>query len=459
MIRYLVLGWLFVMMAVSSGIAGENEKRSLDLTIYQHFAWVNDSRQVHLPAGTSELTLHGIARQFDPGSLQLELDGKVLGLRTHFANLDQDKVYQNLKGEYVRLISEGGELIEGELVAVSQGKVYVRNQSGGYTMIPNPHNYRMEFDQKPFMLDKGAGIQTVCKVDREGAYSVDIYYLVHNVSWNMDYSIILDEKQHTAKITGLATIKNHGGVDFEQANIRLVAGDINIAPRQPFTNHGESFRGELLRSDGDPRIDRFSDYYVFEIPDNRHLPEGEMIQIPLMATSSSAYEKKYSYVSRPFSESSRELRNVAVSYHFKNKTETGLGKSLPAGDVRIYLTHSGEKEEARRSLLGQDNIPGVAVGDPFHVTTGRAFDIGATERVVQRQRVAGRIMEEIREITVQNGTGEKAAVSVEIPLQGRFAITEETESSVSQTADRAVYELTVPAGGEKKLQVTIRHEQ
>ena len=438
-------------------LAQKPERSSLDLTIYQQFGWVHDSRMVELEPGENEFTLYGVARQIDTESVLLELDGRVPELRVDLNHQGWDRAYKDLTGRQIRLISETGDLVEGEVIEFSQGRLYMRLQSGKYTIIPNPYQYRMELDHEPEMERDGASLHARIQVEDGGTHPVDLYYVANNLSWSVDYAIMLDETQMAAQMTGRASIRNQAGLDFDDASVRLVAGQVSVTPRQP---HHYNVAREMVMMEYDeaPDPQRLSDYYVYNLPGKRNIRENETYQIPLITADDVAFTKEYRHTTRPFSSGFRDPRNVTVTWLFENDEEHGLGQPLPPGSVRVYEVKPTENGR-ERSLLGQDRITGKAVGDPIRVTTGRSFDIGVTEEVVGREQVAGRVQEESRDIRVRNGTDEEVVVVIEVPLQGQRTVTEESASPVSYTADRRVYNVTVPAEGANSLRITVRQER
>ena len=88
--------------------------------------------------------------------------------------------------------------------------------------------------------------------------------------------------------------------------------------------------------------------------------------------------------------------------------------------------------------------------------TGRAFDIRALETLTRHEQVAPRVREESREITLKNEKDEDVVATVIVPLHRNLSVVSESHEPVSESADRRVYEISVPAEGENRLSITIR---
>jgi len=465
---------LFLFLCLSTQVdaaTGPGTMSDTDLTLFPGWGWVLDSRTIELEDGQNEVTFPGIARQFDPGSLQIGLDGQVISVRTRAEHQGWERIFQSLIGKQIRMVSETGQLVEGEVVEFTQGRLYLRKTDGRFTLIPNTHNYRLELDEMPDADKPGIQLNAVVSVDRAGSYPVQIYYVANNIAWSLDYSFVLNEDETMAGITGMAQIRNNSGTAFDQARVRLVAGDVRMSPQ-----HAPQLRAAVadevaMSGYSMPEAEQYADQYVYELPTRLDLPERELYQFPLVSATSVDARKIYRYHVRPFSGTSQDPVRLDVIYAFHNLEEQGLGKPMPAGIVRVYrktgkdaagYPDSGRErmddavDSGGMQLLGQDRISHIAKGDRFEVMTGRAFDIRALETLTRHEQVAPRVREESREITLKNEKDEDVVATVVVPLHRNLSIVSESHAPASTSADRRTYEITVPAEGESRLSITIR---
>ncbi len=455
------------------------ERNDLDLTIFPQSGWVLDSRSVDLQDGINEVSFSGIARQLDPGSLQLDFEGEVRSLRTRIEHQGWDRIFQRLKGKEIRLVSETGHLVEGEVIDYAHGRLQLRKTDGRFTLIPNPHSYRLEFDYEPDRDQPGAQLDATLHGVRTGNHPVQIYYVVNNLAWSLDYSVVLNEDENRAEVTGTALIRNNTGTVYEDARVRLVAGDIRIRAQQmPFPREAAMDDALMARAESVPQAEQYADHYVYELPRRLSLPERELYQFPLVKAADVDVTKIYHHGIRPFSGSSRDPQRVTILYRFENVEEQGLGQPLPSGAVRVYRKTGKDDEPGQETgrakdsapgstasaksggmqLLGQDRISHVAEGDSFQVMTGRAFDVRVTEKVEQHDQIAPRVREEVRVITARNERDKPVVVTLELPLHRNLTVRNASLEPVSRTADRHVYELEVPAKGKNEFEITLRQQ-
>ena len=449
---------LFVLMPLLIA-ARPHKQADLDLTIFPNSGWVIDSRTADLQNGTNEVVFYGIARQLDSGSLQIGLDGEVRNVRTRLEQHGWDRLFQMLQGREIRLISDAGQMIEGEVIDFSQGRLQLRKTDGRFTLIPNPHSYRLELDEALESDPPGAQLHAELQVSGSGTYPVQISYLVNGLAWSLDYSFVLNDAENRADVLGMALIRNNTGTVFENAKVRLVAGDVRTGARHQQHFDSDMASGAMMaRAESVPQAEQYADHFVYELSRRLDLPERELYQFPLVAADNVEVTKIYQHGIRPFSGSSRDPQRVTILYRFENKKEQGLGSPLPAGMVRVYRNTEPGDDNTGMQLLGQDRISHIAENDPFQVMTGRAFDVRVTETAMQRDQIAQRVREEVRELTARNERDEPVTVTLELPIHRNIIVRESSLEPVSSTADRQVYELHVPAKGESTFTVTLRQQ-
>ena len=70
--------------------------------------------------------------------------------------------------------------------------------------------------------------------DKAGKFPAELSYVTGGMSWKADYNIVAPEKGDLVDIVGWVTMDNRSGHTFENARIKLMAGDVNkIQPGMP----------------------------------------------------------------------------------------------------------------------------------------------------------------------------------------------------------------------------------
>src|SRR4029077_2067356 len=63
--------------------------------------------------------------------------------------------------------------------------------------------------------------------DKGGKFPAEFSYVTSGMSWQADYNIVAPEKGNLVDIVGWVTMDNQTGKTFENARIKLMAGDVN----------------------------------------------------------------------------------------------------------------------------------------------------------------------------------------------------------------------------------------
>ena len=65
----------------------------------------------------------------------------------------------------------------------------------------------------------------------EGQVKVEVSYFTSGISWNADYVMITDAAETQASLDGYVTVVNNSGEEYENAEVRLVVGVINLVEK------------------------------------------------------------------------------------------------------------------------------------------------------------------------------------------------------------------------------------
>jgi hypothetical protein len=67
-----------------------------------------------------------------------------------------------------------------------------------------------------------------------GEHETAVTYLTNGMSWRADYVLLLNEESDAFDLNGWVTLDNRSGASFEDAMLKLVAGDINQVAQQVY---------------------------------------------------------------------------------------------------------------------------------------------------------------------------------------------------------------------------------
>ncbi|MFZ1979025.1 MAG: hypothetical protein WAV76_13815 [Bacteroidota bacterium] len=484
---------LFFLAAAGTAMAQQpaGDRLTVDLTIYnQNLALIHEVRSVDLSQGINEVVLPDIPSTIDATSLQLtslsdhsgikvleqsyqydlvhqaKLLEKYIGKQVEFIRISPDeKKEYSVKG---KLLSTGWEArpengsysASGKLIAEINGKIEI--DPAGKLILPS----------LPDGLVLKPQLQWLMKSEKAGTQKIGITYLASQISWHCDYVALLGEHDDAVDLNGWVTVENHSGTTFENAGLKLVAGDVNIvqesnaAPRQK-----RVFNAMLAQEDQQFQQKELFEYKLYSLQRRTDIVNNETKQIELVAAQHVAAKKVLVYDG--LAGQWRSWRNqpahreqaafgqqsnpkVGVFVKLINSEESGLGMPLPKGKVRVYKKDSDGKEQ----FIGEDDIDHTPKDEEIRLYMGDAFDV-VGERVQKSLQtvVTGHSVEETMQIKVRNHKTEPVDVLVyEHPW--RWSTWEITQSSTAWTkVDQSTlqFPVTLTPDEEKTITYTVRY--
>src|SRR4029077_12734778 len=102
--------------------------------------------------------------------------------------------------------------------------------------------------------------------DKAGRFPAELSYVTGGMSGKADYNIVAPEKGDLVDIVGWVTMDNRSGHTFENARIKLMAGDVNkIQPGMPMM---EAVNGAVaMKSTYAPPVTEkaFDEYHLYTL--------------------------------------------------------------------------------------------------------------------------------------------------------------------------------------------------
>lgn len=242
----------------------EGDSRKVALVLYQNGrAFIEDTRRISLPNGQTNISFGKMPDTMIVSSATVS--GPLLSMQTqNFNPITEDKTYyarvqDNAIGQKVQLlwsVWKDGKLSEvkkeATLLAVEKGKPVLLIDGlvhfGTDAQILYPNN-PSGAEKKDKTLSFTVNTQTTEPQD------MTLSYLATGFSWQTNYAVYLDERQNTLDIKGFVTLNNNGKVDYKNAHIDFVLGDIDTVyqpqpePRKPFLCEVDQHAGVKVASD------------------------------------------------------------------------------------------------------------------------------------------------------------------------------------------------------------------
>jgi hypothetical protein len=428
------------------------------LTIYnQQFAVVRETIPLELKPGVNQVEFTGTTAQLEAASVMLRDPSGKRVLRILEQNYRADPVslealmkryegqtieFQIRNGDRIETVSgkivrAGGAWRQGLPAQYSYGSYATTSASqAAQPIIEVAGKLRFDLPGVPLFPGLGAGmilkptLDWTIETDRAGRLDAELGYVTGGFNWNADYNIVQSDSK-ALDIIGWVTMENRSGKEFENALVKLMAGDVNkISPSDGRAAPANGpVRGNVIGGilGGPPVTEKtFDEYHLYTLQRPVTLHDMESKQVEFVRAAGVKSDIVYVYdgmkvdTSRYRSYAPEALRNdssygtlsnpkVWVMREFINSDANHLGIPLPKGRVRFYRRDT----DGRLEFTGEDSIDHTAKDEKIRVFTGAAFDLtGERKRTIFHIDMGRSMMDEAFEIKVRNHKKEPAEVRV-----------------------------------------------
>ena len=369
------------------------------LTIYnQNFAVVRDTVPLDLKVGANSVRYAGATAQVEPDSVILRDPAGKHSLQILEQNYRNDPVSQELllslfEGktidfEKLRMKdnTQVSELIPGKIIR--SGFV----PGGGNEQPIIEVNGKLQFSLPGQPLFPDLGSETILKPafnwllqsDKSGAFDAEVGYVTGGFDWNASYNLVSPEKGDQCDLVGWITMNNTSGKTFENAKIKLMAGDVNkIQPPPPMAFAGamRAMAFDAVEKQIPVSEKAFDEFHLYSIarPTTLHNRETKQVEFvhaeKMYAPTIYVYDGADGYrfyglnYDRNYGQSGN--KKILVQREFKNAETNQLGIALPAGKLRFYRRDS----DGQLQFVGENTIDHTPRNETVRVTTGNSFDL------------------------------------------------------------------------------------
>lgn len=430
-------------------------RESVAVTAYNDdLALVREVRKIELPrVGVGTLRFMDVPSAIDPRTVHLQAAGgtgrfDLLEQNYEYDLISPQKLMEKYVGKEVEVVLRGSDLEERRvpavLLSVNGGPVYrvgdrvLLFQSGQVTLPSVPED----------LVSRPTLVWTV-DVTRKGRSRVEVSYLTGGVSWQADYVAVLAEEDTKLDLNGWVTVSNRSGAGFENALLKLVAGNVRRLRGTRF--QASPMDREKAAAPGFAQEELF-EYHLYTLERPTTLKNNQSKQLALLSARGVPVKKRLVLTGRAGWYRSEigtltQPERPEVVLEFRNDAAHGLGMPLPKGTVRVYERDSSGAEQ----FVGEDAIDHTPAGETIRLSVGRAFDVVA-ERTQTDYRVLGRReAESAFRVAVRNHKDRAVTITVREPVGGDWRLVSSSHPGRKLDAGTLEFELEVPAHGETIL--------
>lgn len=435
------------------------DRRTVAVTVYNvNLALVRETRVLELErSGVGTMRFMDVPSAINPRTVHLKgingPDVAVLEQNYEYDLISPEKLMEKYVGKEVEIVEQADDLtsrvVRATLLSTTNGPVYqvddkiVLGQTG-----------RIVLPELPGDLVARPTLVWTLKAQKPGKREVEASYLTDGMNWSADYVAVISPDETRADLTGWVTVENRSGATFENAALKLVAGDVRrITP--PQYDRSKMMRAEiaLAAPEADQfREESFFEYHLYSLERPTTLKHNQTKQITLLQGSGIPVEKKLILAGSPWyyrnkgGTLSRDEK-FRVFLEFNNDGPSGLGIPLPKGTVRVYKKDASGAEQ----FAGEDAMDHTPRDERVSLFVGEAFDVVADRVQTEWRTLSPRESESSYRIGVRNRKDEAVTVLVREPVGGEWQVVSSSHPARRLDAGTLEFEIAVPAGGEIDL--------
>ncbi|NLY19024.1 MAG: DUF4139 domain-containing protein [Clostridiaceae bacterium] len=415
-------------------ISTADDIRDISLTIYNGgFGAVKEIRKINLTGNETELIFADVAQQIETDSLLV--DGvNIIEFNYDYDLVDRDK----LLGKYI----DREVYLMDRKTGVKKSCRLLSVEGSGCCVLEDVKTKEIYIDTEAEIilpsLPSGLIVKPalVWKIAPSEADSVKVSYLSQGFSWDANYVVELLDK--TLKIAGWAEIKNQSGASFENAKVKLIAGDVNRISK---IDRKIRYRSYVQEEAPAPQAmeKTFFDYHMYTLLHPTTLKNNQTKQINILNGSGIPYKRYYKL------DTYAEKAKVVIE--FTNSKECGLGIPMPKGKIKLY---KADEADGSLEFIGVNSIEHTPKDENIKLSIGNAFDITFTSGEVDRKRISG--FEHFKyEYVIKNHKDEPAEVHFEHYIRGVWEMLSSTHEFTKKASDLVEFVVNVEADCEIKV--------
>jgi hypothetical protein len=334
-------------------------------------------------------------------------------------------------------------------------------------------------------------VQWQVEAREPGEKALEVSYFTSGLTWKANYIAVMDEAEKAMSLEASVTISNNSGEDYENAQTRLIVGDVKLVEEvrelaAKAIEAGKAFKEAEERALGVRRergraaaAEPAEQYALFaaRVPAAPAVAEMQAVSEYYMYVLEGRDTIKHEWRKRKLSSVTDEVPietvhrfgehgdSVARFYQFKNDEKHNLGKEpLPRGNLKVFMkSESG----AISSYIGEANVDFTPVGKEVKLYLGPDPEVKVKKRQMNIRRVNLQFDEKDRKLVrfdtereytfeIENYKTEDVNLEIKEDLGRDWEILSFSHKYEQKDAHSIEFKLKVPAGGEDKVKYEVR---
>ena len=455
---------LLLLAAASSVFAADPA-----LTIYNGgFAVVRESLPLDLKSGVNQVSFAGVTAQVEADSVILrDIAGKAEfqileqsyrndpvsqamlmsffeGKTLDFNRRESNKPDRVISGKVVRSgFVPGGNFVEPIIEVDGKLQFFLP----GEPVFPSIGNDSVLKPTLNWKLNSGSS----------GKINAEVAYLSRGFTWEASYNLVATERSDILDVVGWVTMNNQSGTTFNEAKIKLMAGDVNrVQPEYPMAR--AAAYDSLSKASSKVVTEKsFDEFHLYTLGNPATLRDKETKQVEFVRATGVKSQRIYVFEGAGhYRRGVTSPGKVQVFREFKNSEANKLGMALPKGKVRFY-SQDGDRQ---LEFVGENQIDHTPKDETIRVLTGNSFDLTGEHRMTNStEDGANRVATQSFEVKVRNHKKEAVEIRVleHATHGGNWTLTAQSQPHEKKDATSLEFRVPLQPDEEKTVTYTIRY--
>jgi hypothetical protein len=480
-ILFLLLLALALTGVITTGAQDDDTDADGDVavTVYnQGTALIRDQRTFTFDEGVNTIDFTDVAAAIDPTSVSFvsitDPDGTVVLEQNYIYDLvNSSALLERYLDETIAVTVPDGDstqVITGQLLSGRNNEIIIRAESGEIVVVRAGSARDIRFPDLPEGLITRPTLRWLVQSAQSGEQTIELTYLTGGLNWTADYNLLLNTDNTALDLNGWVTLNNTSGTTYQDAQLKLVAGDVN---RIQLQNDEMLFMMEAdmaMDTAGAPRgVEQreFFEYQLYEINRPVTIADNETKQVEFVTGTGipanmffvyDASQQFFGY-GNPVTDQfygQTGVTDVGNYVEFSTDEEDGLGADLPAGRVRFYQ----EDTDGAALLIGENRIDHTPQGEQVQFYIGNAFDLVGERTQTDYRLVSDTVLQESYEIRLRNRKDDET-VEIRVPERlnrwSNWEILNASTEFEQLNAHAIEFRVDVPPGEEVVITYTVQY--
>jgi hypothetical protein len=316
------------------------------------------------------------------------------------------------------------------------------------------------------------------QTDTPGKFNAEISYVSGGMNWQSDYNVVVQDqpagKTDLLDMIGWITMRNYSGKTFEDARIKLMAGDVSKIQGENLTQrvYGAAMKvADEAAMAPVVREKSFDEFHLYTLQRPTTLRDEETKQVEFVRATGIRAQRLYVYdgaqttqfgyynmeqIRQDMNYGTASNPKIWVMEEFKNAETNHLGIPLPKGKLRFYRRDT----DGHLEFVGENVIDHTPKDETIRVYTGNAFDVtGERKRTSYHVDSNQRWMDESFEIRLRNHKKEAVEVRAVEHLYRwtNWKLSEQSAQSRKTDAQTIEFPVTIVPNGEQVVTYTVHY--